>query len=245
MIKKLIAILVLVTSSAYADSTFTAQAWLVADSNGKVLEGSNMTEVRSIASITKLMTAMVVLDSGQSLTEIIPKKLYNKQLTREILIDLAIVKSDNNAAKLLCDYYPGGYKSCIEAMNAKAILLQMTDSVFTDPTGRMHSNVSTAHDLIKLVFAASKYPLIVEASNMDAVRWPLSKKKIAEFRNTNSLVGNGYKFLVSKTGFINKAGGCIVMMIDTVHGIRTVVLLGSKNTKTRIPEAQMLSQVTR
>ena len=204
-----------------------------------------MTEVRSIASITKLMTAMVVLDSGQSLTEIIPKKLYNKQLTRETLIDLAIVKSDNNAAQMLCDYYPGGYKSCIEAMNSKATLLQMTNSVFTDPTGRMHTNVSTAHDLIKLVFAASKYPLIVEASNMDAVRWPLSKKKIAEFRNTNSLVGNGYKFLVSKTGFINKAGGCIVMMIDTVHGIRTVVLLGSKNTKTRIPEAQMLSQVTR
>ena len=223
----------------------TAQAWVVADSNGKVLEGSNMTEVRSIASITKLMTAMVVLDSGQSLTEIIPKKLYNKQLTRETLIDLAIVKSDNNAAQMLCDYYPGGYKSCIDAMNSKATLLQMTNSVFTDPTGRMHTNVSTAHDLIKLVFAASKYPLIVEASNMDAVRWPLSKKKIAEFRNTNSLVGNGYKFLVSKTGFINKAGGCIVMMIDTVHGIRTVVLLGSKNTKTRIPEAQMLSQVTR
>ena len=245
MIKKLIAILILATSSAYADQTLTAQAWLVADSNGKILEGSNMSEVRSIASITKLMTAMVVLDSGQSLTEIIPKKLYNKQLTRETLIDLAIVKSDNNAAKMLCDYYPGGYKSCIEAMNSKATLLQMTDSVFTDPTGRMHTNVSTAHDLIKLVFAASHYPLIVEASNMDAVRWPLSKKKIAEFRNTNSLVGHGYKFLVSKTGFISKAGGCIVMMIDTVHGIRTVVLLGSKNTKTRIPEAQMLSQIIR
>ena len=241
MIKKLIIILSLVTSSAYADPTFTAQAWLVADSNGKVLEGANMAEVRSIASITKLMTAMVVLDSGQSLSEIIPKKLYNKQLTRETLIDLAIVKSDNNAAQMLCDYYPGGYKSCIEAMNSKASLLQMTNSVFTDPTGRMHTNVSTAHDLIKLVFAASKYPLIVEASNMDAVRWPLSKKKIAEFRNTNSLVGNGYKFLVSKTGFINKAGGCIVMMIDTANGIRTVVLLGSKNTKTRIPEAKLLA----
>jgi D-alanyl-D-alanine endopeptidase (penicillin-binding protein 7) len=245
MIKKLIAILALVTSSAYANPALTAQAWLVADSNGKILEGSNMSEVRSIASITKLMTAMVVLDSGQSLTEIIPKKLYNKQLTRETLIDLAIVKSDNNAAQMLCDYYPGGYKSCIEAMNSKASLLQMTNSVFTDPTGRFHTNVSTAHDLIKLVFAASKYPLIVHASNMDAVRWPLSKKKIAEFRNTNSLVGNGYKFLVSKTGFINKAGGCIVMMIDTAYGIRTVVLLGSKNTKTRIPEAQMLSQITR
>jgi len=243
MIKKLIAILILATSSAYADQTLTAQAWLVADINGKILEGSNMAEVRSIASITKLMTAMVVLDSGQSLTEVIPKKLYNKQLTRETLIDLAIVKSDNNAAKMLCDYYPGGYNKCIDAMNYKAVALQMDNSTFTDPTGRMHTNVSTAHDLIKLVFAASTYPLIVEASNMDAVRWNISKKKTAEFRNTNSLVGHGYKFLVSKTGFINKAGGCIVMMIDTANGIRTVVLLGSKNTKTRIPEAKMLSML--
>jgi len=243
MIKQLVAIILLATSSAYADPALTAQAWLVADHNGKILEGSNMSEVHSIASITKLMTAMVVLDSGQSLTEIIPKKLYNKQLTREILIDLAIVKSDNNAAQMLCDYYPGGYKSCIDAMNSKASLLQMTNSVFTDPTGRMHTNVSTAHDLIKLVFAASTYPLIVQASNMDAVRWNISKKKNIEFKNTNSLVGHGYKFLVSKTGFINKAGGCIVMMIDTANGIRTVVLLGSKNTKTRIPEAKMLSML--
>ena len=243
MIKKLIATLLLTTSSAYATPSLTAQAWLVTDSNGKILEGSNTTEVRSIASITKLMTAIVVLDSGQSLTEIIPKKLYNKQLTRETLIDLAIVKSDNNAAKMLCDYYPGGFKPCVEAMNQKAIALQMTNSAFTDPTGRFHTNVSTAEDLIKLVFAASTYPLIVQASNMDAVRWPLNKKKTAEFRNTNSLVGNGYRFLVSKTGFISKAGGCIVMMIDTANGIRTVVLLGSKNTKTRIPEAKMLSML--
>jgi D-alanyl-D-alanine endopeptidase (penicillin-binding protein 7) len=232
-------------SCSVSGQSLTAQAWLVADSNGKILEGSNTTEVRSIASITKLMTAMVVLDSGQPLTEIIPKKLYNKQLTRETLIDLAIVKSDNNAAKMLCDYYPGGYKSCVEAMNAKAISLQMNNSQFTDPTGRFHTNVSTAEDLIKLVFAASNYPLIVEASNMDAVRWSLNKKKTAEFKNTNSLVGHGYKFLVSKTGFINKAGGCIVMMLDTTQGIRTVVLLGSKNTKTRIPEARMLSQIIR
>jgi D-alanyl-D-alanine endopeptidase (penicillin-binding protein 7) len=244
MIKKLITISVLLCCNlAQADPALTAQSWLVADNNGKILEGSNITEIRSIASITKLMTAMVVLDSGQSLTEIIPKKLYNKQLTREMLIDLAIVKSDNNAAKMLCDYYPGGYKSCIEAMNIKALALQMSNSNFTDPTGRYHTNVSTAQDLIKLVFAASTYPLIVQASNMDAVRWNINKKKNIEFRNTNSLVGNGYKFLVSKTGFINKAGGCIVMMIDTANGIRTVVLLGSKNTKTRIPEAKMLSML--
>ena len=244
MIRIFIILACLLSFSANAQTVpLTAQAWLVADSNGRILEGSNMTEIRSIASITKLMTAMVVLDSGQSLTEIIPKKLYNKQLTRQTLIDLAIVKSDNNAAKMLCDYYPGGFKACIDAMNTKAILLQMNDSVFTDPTGRYHTNVSTAEDLIKLVFAASNYPLIVEASNMDAVRWPLSKKKTAEFRNTNSLVRDGHKFVVSKTGFINKAGGCIVMMLDTANGIRTVVLLGSKNTKTRIPEAKMLSML--
>ena len=244
MIKKLITILSLTTSTAFA-IPLTAQSWLVTDHNGVLLEGSNTTEIRSIASITKLMTSMVVLDSGQSLTEIIPKKLYNKQLTRETLIDLAIVKSDNNAAKLLCDYYPGGYNSCIIAMNNKAHSLQMNQSTFTDPTGLLATNVSTAEDLIKLVFAASKYPTIVQASNMDAVRWPLTKKKIAEFKNTNNLVGHGHNFLVSKTGWITKSGGCIVMMIDTVYGIRTVVLLGSKNTKTRIPEAQMLAQVIR
>ena len=97
--------------------------------------------------------------------------------------------------------------------------------------------------MIKLVFAASKYPLIVEASNMDAVRWTINKKKIAEFRNTNSLVGPNNSFLVSKTGWITKSGGCIVMMIDTANGIRSVVLLGSKNTKSRIPEAMMLSML--
>ena len=243
MIKKLIAILLLATSSVYANQTLTAQAWIVADNSGRIFEASNMHEIRSIASITKLMTAMVVLDSGQSLTEIIPKKLYNKQLTRETLIDLAIVKSDNNAAKLLCDYYPGGYNNCINAMNVKAISLQMNNSTFTDPTGLLSTNVSTAQDLIKLVFAASKYPLIVEASNMDAVRWTINKKKIAEFRNTNSLVGPNNSFLVSKTGWITKSGGCIVMMINTANGIRTVVLLGSKDTKTRIPEAKMLSML--
>ena len=240
MIKKLITILALTTSAAYA-TPLTAQAWIVADSNGRIFEASNMSEVRSIASITKLMTAMVVLDSGQSLTEIIPKKLYNKQLTRETLIDLAIVKSDNTAAKMLCDYYPGGYDNCISAMNNKAKSLQMINSSFTDPTGLLATNVSTAQDLIKLVFAASKYPLIVEASNMDAVRWSINKKKNIEFRNTNTLVGPDNSFLVSKTGWITKSGGCIVMMLTTERGIRTVVLLGSKNTKTRIPEAKMIA----
>ena len=219
----------------------TAQAWLIADENGKMLEGSNTSSIRSIASITKLMTVMVVLDSNQSLTETISKKLYNKKLTRETLIELAIVKSDNTAAKMLCEYYPGGIKSCIQAMNEKAKYLKMDNSLFTDPTGLFASNTSTAEDLVKLVMAASKYPTIVNASGKNSVKVETTKKKFLEFHNTNSLVNRGYHFFVSKTGWITKSGGCIVMMMDTVHGVRTIILLGSKNTKTRIPEAQMLS----
>lgn len=219
----------------------TAQSWLVADSNGRIISGTNTKDIRSIASITKLMTVMVVLDSKQSLDEVLPKKLYNKKLTRQTLIDLAMVKSDNEASKMLCDYYPNGFNACIEAMNSKANSLGMHNSTFTDPTGRYHTNVSTAEDLVKLVNAASKYPEIVNASNMDAVRWPINNKQQAVFVNTNSLVRKGYDFVVSKTGWIRKSGGCIVMMLQTSNGLRTVILLGSKNTLTRIPEAYLIA----
>ena len=109
----------LLCSSVFAGATMphvTAQAWLVADNEGKVIEGSHTTDVRSIASITKLMTVMVVLDSGQSILEAIPKKLYGKKLTRLNLIELAMIKSDNNAARMLCEFYPSGLDGCIEAI---------------------------------------------------------------------------------------------------------------------------------
>lgn len=219
----------------------TAEAWLVADSSGNVLQGMNTNDVRSIASITKLMTVMIVLDAKQDLNEKISKKLHNRTMTRQDLIDLAIVKSDNEAAKMLCDFYPMGYKACIEAMNAKTVALQMNNTKFTDPTGRMHDNTSTAQDLIKLVMAASSYDVIVESSKKDVIVYNTNKKQSIKFHNTNNLVGKGYDFIVSKTGFIQKAGGCIVFMIDTVKGVRMVILLGSKNTRTRIPEAFLLS----
>jgi len=234
----------LLCTSAYAmHPSVTAQAWLVADSEGKVIEGTHTTDIRSIASITKLMTVIVVLDAGQSLLETIPKKLYNRNLTRLKLIELALIKSDNNAAKMLCEFYPTGLEGCIQAMNRKAFMLGMYDSKFTDPTGLYDTNVSTAEDLIKLVMSASTYITINQVSNKDKVVLP-AKKNQTVFNNTNGLVGKGYEFLVSKTGWITKSGGCIVMMLDTVHGIRTVVLLGSRNTKTRIPEAEKLALLT-
>ena len=228
---------------AGAQPALTAQAWLVADDNGLILDGSHTTDVRSIASITKLMTSIVVLDSGQSLTETIPKKLYNRTFTRQELLNLAIIKSDNNAARMLCEYYPGGIMSCVQAMNNKAIELKMYNSKFTDPTGLYNTNVSTAEDLVKLVMAAKNYPTITNASNTPIVSWQVSNKKYAIFHNTNDLVGKGVNFIVSKTGWITASGGCIVMMLHGEYGVRTVVLLGSKNTKTRIPEAYMVSKL--
>lgn len=222
--------------------TITAQSWLVADSNGKILNGKNTDDVRAIASITKLMTVMVVLDAKQPLSEVVSRKLFNRPLTRRELIELAIVKSNNDAAAILGDSYPGGNKKFVDVMNEKALSLGMISTFFSDPTGRMHTNTSTAEDLIKMVRAASTYPIIVEDSNKDKIVWNESKKKTLVFPNTNSLVGKGLEFMVSKTGFINKAGGCIVMMLNTDYGIRTVVLLGSKDTRTRIPEAYTLAQ---
>jgi len=219
----------------------TAQSWLVADGNGKILDGNKTTDIRSVASITKLMTVMVVLDAQQDLDEIISTKLYNKKLSRRELISLAIIKSDNQAATLLCKYYPLGSFSCIQAMNEKAKSLEMYDTKYLEPTGLSVFNVSTAEDLVKLVIAASKYQIINEDSNKDSIKMPINKKKTAFFNNTNRLVGHGYEFMVSKTGWITKSGGCIVMMLTTERGIRTVVLLGSKNTKTRIPEAKMIA----
>lgn len=219
----------------------TAQAWLVADGDGKIIEGTHTTDVRSIASITKLMTVMVTLDTQQPLDEVISTKLYNRNLTRRELISLAIIKSDNNAARILCENHINGYDGCIQAMNLKAWTLDMKDTRYLEPTGLSVFNVSTAEDLVKLVMAASQYPIIKEDSNTDSIKMTINKKNTAFFHNTNTLVGKGYDFIVSKTGWITKSGGCIVMMLTTERGVRTVVLLGSKNTKTRIPEAKQIA----
>ena len=229
----------------------TATAWLVANADGDILDSVNMHEERSIASITKLMTAMVVLDARQDLNERL------RPYTRGELLQLAIVHSDNKACEKLCQNYPGGRSKCIEAMNSKARSLGMIHTGFSDPTGLGNSNKSTAYDLIKLVQAAHLYPEIVAASKMSVVKIEnptktkiktkvKSRKKnkiksnLLVFRNTNPLVATK-DFIVSKTGYIRASGGCIVMMLDTELGRRIVVLLNSKNTKTRIPEAYSLA----
>ena len=213
----------------------TATSWLVADGSGKVIDGANTDQVRSIASISKLMTAMIVLDAHQDLDE------YIKPYTRRELLQLAIVHSDNRATDMLCNNYPGGRTECIRALNIKAKSLKLPNTRFIDPTGLSVFNVSTAEELVQLVMESSKYPEIVIASKMSEVKIKLKKKWLV-FRNTNPIIGQRHDFIVSKTGYIRASGGCIVMMLDTDIGRRIVVVLGSKNTRTRIPEAEFIAK---
>ena len=211
----------------------TAHSWLETDYQGNLIEGSNITEVRSIASITKLMTVIAVIDNNQNMQEKLGK------YTREQHIQLALVKSDNNSAKILCDNFPGGRFECIRYMNEKAQYLGMYRTKFVEPTGLSPMNISTALDLLSLVFESSHYPEIVKASQT-AILNIQTGKKTQSFNNTNPIVGKRHSFIVSKTGTTNAAGGCIVMMVDTDKGRRIVIVLGSKNGKVRIPEAEYI-----
>jgi D-alanyl-D-alanine endopeptidase (penicillin-binding protein 7) len=181
------------------------------------------------------MSAMVVLDAEQDLDEFI------KPYTRRELIQLSIVKSDNRASQILCERYPGGTSKCVEAMNVKAKELGMKDTKFVEATGLRSGNVSTVKDLIKLVMKSADYPTIVQSSKMSQVKIQIRKKWLI-FNNTNPIIGKRHDFIVSKTGWIRASGGCIVMMLDTDVGRRIVVVLGSRDTKTRIPEAEFIAQ---
>lgn len=246
--KQFAVLLFLVFGLTAEAKSITAQSYLVTDTQGQVLNEKNADQPRPIASITKLMTVMVVLDSKLPLDEAIvldfkkarqyhthlPHKL--KTLTRGELIDLAMVKSDNFAAYHLCSSYPGGVISCVEAMNSKARTLGMYNTVYTDPTGLEETNISTARDLIKLIIMAKTYPNIVDTAKPKVdIEF---KKHWWQFWNTNPLVRNGDDvIIVSKTGYIHSSGGCLVMLMNTEFGQRIVALLGSRNTHTRFPEA--------
>ena len=233
----LILLLVFTALSVRADNrplSITAESWLVADEKGTVINSVNIDQQRSIASITKLLTVMIVLDANQNLNQKI------KPYTRQQLIDLALIRSNNLASEKLCQNYPGGRSSCVHAMNNKAAELGMHHSKFVDPTGLDIGNVSTAWDLIRLVQAAQTYPKIVAASKTSSMKFK-HKKKWRTYNNTNPIIAKGYNFYVSKTGWITASGGCIVMMLDTTLGKRIVILLGSKNTRTRIREAELIA----
>jgi D-alanyl-D-alanine endopeptidase (penicillin-binding protein 7) len=150
-----------------------------------------------------------------------------------------MVKSDNHAAELLCKHYVGGYGNCIGDMNVNAARYGMKNTTFVDSTGLLSGNTSTAEDLLILLNVAEKNYLIVSAAQKTKVEIQ-HKKKWLIFKQTNPLIGHKHEFVVSKTGTTIAAGGCIVLTVKTERGLRRVVVLSSKNGRTRIPEAEFI-----
>jgi serine-type D-Ala-D-Ala endopeptidase (penicillin-binding protein 7) len=235
----------------------SAAALIMDAETGEVLYGKNEAAIVPIASITKLMTAMVTLDAGLPLDEPITVTAEDAEagtakrrarlavgatLTRAELLQLALMASENRAATALGRVYPGGMDAFVSAMNAKAHELEMTDSRFVEPTGLSSENVSSAGDLAKLVRAAKGYPLIAEYSTMPNADYTIRGKRVA-FVNTNGLVrGGNWEIGLSKTGFINAAGRCLVMQARVATRSLIIVLLDSVGRYTRIGDANRIRQ---
>ena len=223
---------------------------------GNTLYSKNADHATPIASITKLMTAMVVLDAKLALDEVV--QITNEDLDlikntrsrlpigshfrRDDLMRLALMASDNRAASALGRNYPGGILSFVDAMNAKAKSLGLTATHFVDSSGLAPGNVASAADLGKLVAAASKYELIKEYSTTGAVNVQLpDSKRTLSFVNTNALVrASDWQIGLSKTGFIHESGKCLVMQAIIANQPVVIVLLDSWGRLTRIGDANRI-----
>ena len=222
---------------------------------GEVVFDKNGDKLTPIASITKLMTAIVMLESGLDLEapvalarEDVDMKKGSRSrlrtgamLTRDELLLLSLMASENRAAAALGRSYPGGTQAFVAAMNDMAAELQMGDTRFVDPTGLSAGNVSSARDLDKLVRAAHGYPLIREYSTRDKATVLLSGKQKMNFHNTNGLVRNSrWEIDLSKTGYISEAGRCLVMQVRLASKDLIVVLLDSWGKHSRVADANRI-----
>jgi len=221
----------------------SSAALIVDETDGSVLYEKETDKKMPIASLTKLMTAMVVLDKKLDLNEKIRIKRvdrdrirgsrsrlsYGTILTRYDLLKISLAASENRAANALARTYPGGKKAFIKAMNLKAQSIGMKHSAFKDPAGLHSGNLSTAKDLIKMVMASSRYKLIKEftTTGKDYVTDKRAGWKV-EFFNTNRLVRRkNWDILLSKTGYIADAGHCLVMETKIAKRPVIIVLLNS------------------
>ena len=227
---------------------------LVYDANaGQPIYAKGADTITPIASVTKLMTAMVVLDAAQPLDETITVDIADldllkgthsrlrlgAELPRREMLRLALMASENRAASSLARHYPGGSAACVEAMNRKAFALGMTRTHFSDPTGLTSENVATAHDLARMVQAAAGYPLIRDFTTTPSHYVEVQPTgQLLGFNNTNALVKSGtWDIQLSKTGFIREAGKCLVMLATIASRQVVIVLLDSYGKLTRIGDA--------
>jgi len=234
-----------------------SSAVLVQDqATGAVLFEKNSNSVLPIASITKLMTAMVSLDAQPNLSEMLTigdedvdllkgtrsRLKVGTQLSREEMMRLALMSSENRAASALSRHYPGGRPAFIRAMNLKAKSIGLNDTRFEDPTGLTSANVSSPRDLARMVDAAHQYPLIREFSTTSDGEFNVAGR-VQQFNNTNMLVKNStWEIGLSKTGYINEAGKCLVMQAWLNNKPIIIVLLDSWGKMTRIADAQRIKR---
>jgi D-alanyl-D-alanine endopeptidase (penicillin-binding protein 7) len=256
MLKKIVAVLLSSALSAFAASALAVplgsqSVLVVEDDTGKVLLEKNSNVQVPIASLTKLMTAMVVLDSKPDMdapisidktdvdmlkhsTSRVP---VGAEIARRDVLQLALMSSDNRAAAALARTYPGGPVAFGAAVNAKIKALGMTQTVIQEPTGLSPNNRSTATDLVKMASAAAGYPDIrrITTDTKDIIK---IKGRQVEYHNTNRLVGaKGWEVGLSKTGYTEEAGRCLIMRIKSAGKNATLVLLNAKANSARMMDA--------
>jgi len=233
-------------------------ALLIDLQTNKVLYANNADRVLPIASVSKLMTGMVVLDAKQNMDEMLTvtiaqnkemKGVYSRvrlgsQLNRREMLLITLMSSENRAASTLAHNYPGGYNAFIKAMNAKAKALGMSNTRYVEPTGLSTSNVSTARDLGKLLVAARNYPMLRQLSTTREKTVAFSKPNYTlGFRNTDHLVNkSNWDIDLTKTGFTNDAGHCLVLLTKMDNRPVAMVILDAFGKYTHFADASRMRQ---
>ena len=233
----------------------SSAAFVVANHRtGEVISERNGNRVMPIASITKLMTALVVLDANLRLNEMLTvtnadidrikgtgsRLAIGSRLSRAEMLHIALMSSENRAASALARHYPGGQRAFVEAMNAKARMLGMWNTRYADSTGLNPRNVSTAQDLAKLAAAAASYPLIRQYST-DEQSYVRTNKRQLHYLNSNRLIREGqWEFTLSKTGYIREAGRCLVLGTKVNREPVIMVLLNAETTNDRVADAKRI-----
>lgn len=230
-----------------ADAT---SLWVYNHTRDEIVVGLNTHEQRPIASLTKIMTAMVYLDYHRYLnTKIklitpVPSLLPRQQYSRQDLLAAMLVRSDNAAAETLAADYPGGREAFVRAMNAKARALRMPSTHFVDPSGLSRGNISSAGDLNQLLIAASGYDFIRRASIQKQATFEVyygQQIRRIELPNTNrTLLFEFDNIVVSKTGFTTPAGWCVGMVVEQGRDVYVIVVLGSRTKALRYATAKEL-----
>ena len=233
----------------------SSAAFVVANHRtGEVISERNGNRVMPIASLTKLMTALVVLDANLRLNEMLTvtnadidrikgtdsRLAIGSRLSRAEMLHIALMSSENRAASALARHYPGGQRAFVEAMNAKARMLGMWNTHYADSTGLNPRNVSTAQDLAKLAAAAASYPLIRQYST-DQQSYVRTNKRQLHYLNSNRLIREGqWEFTLSKTGYIREAGRCLVLGTKVNREPVIMVLLNAETTNDRVADAKRI-----